>query len=193
MSARDIPIIPTVLVVAAALTMVALGIWQLGRAEEKAAMIEAYSALPPQREPVPLIARGSDWTSDYLYRRVSLSCEGGSDMRSTAGSNPRGAKGWVHIARCAVPGSDAIEVALGWSRDPEAPSWNGGEVTGILGPNQKVTADPALAGLERAAPPNPGDLPNNHLAYAGQWFFFALTALVIYGFALRARSRKASR
>ncbi len=40
------------------------------------------------------------------------------------------------------------------------------------------------------APPDPNDLPNNHLAYAGQWFFFALTALVIYWLALRRRWRE---
>jgi surfeit locus 1 family protein len=32
-------------------------------------------------------------------------------------------------------------------------------------------------------------LPNNHLMYAGQWFFFALTALVIYVLALRKKRR----
>ena len=41
------------------------------------------------------------------------------------------------------------------------------------------------------AAPDPRDLPNNHLAYAGQWFFFALTALVIYILALRRRSTRA--
>ena len=30
-------------------------------------------------------------------------------------------------------------------------------------------------------------MPNNHLAYAVQWFLFALTALVIYAIALRKR------
>ena len=45
-----------------------------------------------------------------------------------------------------------------------------------------------LAGM-LLAPPDPGDLPNNHLMYAGQWFFFALTALVIYLLALRKRRR----
>ena len=48
-----------------------------------------------------------------------------------------------------------------------------------------------LAGLEPLAAPDPRDLPNNHLAYAGQWFFFALTALVIYILALRRRSTRA--
>lgn len=83
-----------------------------------------------------------------------------------------------------------IEVALGWSRDPAAPSYDGGPVDGVVDASGKIVADPALAGLEPLAKPDPNDLPNNHLAYAGQWFFFALTALVIYGFALKSRAAK---
>ena len=50
-----------------------------------------------------------------------------------------------------------------------------------------VIANEAKAGLEPLARPDPADLPNNHLAYAGQWFFFALTALAIYWLALKRR------
>ena len=41
--------------------------------------------------------------------------------------------------------------------------------------------------MSPAPVPDPTLLPNNHLAYAGQWFFFALTALVIYVMVLRKR------
>ena len=50
-----------------------------------------------------------------------------------------------------------------------------------------VASEPPVAGLEPLARPDPSGIPNNHLAYAGQWFFFALTALVIYWLALRRR------
>ena len=54
-----------------------------------------------------------------------------------------------------------------------------------------IVADPPLAGLG----PNPGpsleQVPNNHRSYAFQWFAFALTALIIYGLALKARGRRA--
>ena len=43
------------------------------------------------------------------------------------------------------------------------------------------------AGLDANARPDPATIPNNHLSYAIQWFLFALTALVIYGIALRKR------
>ena len=78
---------------------------------------------------------------------------------------------------------------MGWSRDPNAPEWSGGDVTGVLAPGGKIVADPALADLGPLAKPDPADLPNNHLAYAGQWFFFALTALIMYIIALRRRAK----
>jgi surfeit locus 1 family protein len=37
------------------------------------------------------------------------------------------------------------------------------------------------------ARPNPDDVPNNHMAYAVQWFLFAAAAAVIYLLALRKR------
>jgi surfeit locus 1 family protein len=82
-----------------------------------------------------------------------------------------------------------VIVDLGFSRDLAAPAWTGGEVTGVIAPGPRLVADPPLAGLEAMTRPDPGELPNNHLAYAGQWFFFALTALVIYVLALRRRRR----
>jgi len=36
--------------------------------------------------------------------------------------------------------------------------------------------------------PVAGDLPDNHLAYAGQWFGLALALLAIYGLWLRRRA-----
>jgi surfeit locus 1 family protein len=64
-------------------------------------------------------------------------------------------------------------------------------VRGVIAPGGVLQAAQPVAGLAPLAPPDPSDLPNNHLAYAGQWFFFALTALVIYVLALRRR-RKSS-
>jgi surfeit locus 1 family protein len=52
-----------------------------------------------------------------------------------------------------------------------------------------LIAAPAQAGLEPLAAPDPANVPNNHLSYAVQWFFFAATALLIYALALRKRWR----
>jgi len=90
---------------------------------------------------------------------------------------------------------EPADVVLGWSRSPDPVHWDGGLVLGTVVPSGelgfKIVADPPRADLEANATPDPKDLPNNHLAYAGQWFFFALTALVIYILALRRRERDA--
>jgi len=83
---------------------------------------------------------------------------------------------------------------LGWSNNPAEVKWQGGQVTGTVTPNgelgYQIVADPPVAGLAANARPDPNDIPNNHLAYAVQWFFFALVALVIYALALRKRGRE---
>ena len=62
---RNLPIIPTILVVSAAGVMVALGIWQLGRADEKAALIAEYDAALRQTDVVELTGGG---TESSVYR-----------------------------------------------------------------------------------------------------------------------------
>lgn len=180
---RRIPIISTIIVLAAVATMIALGVWQLGRMGEKADLLDRYqSAASASEEAVfPSVGDGAEaW-----FRRSRLTCANVTKIESVAGTSARGAKGWVLRATC---GSGAL-VDMGYSRDIATPEWAGGEVTGIIAPGPRLVADPAVAGLEPVAAPNPGDLPNNHLAYAGQWFFFALTALIIYVLAIRRRQR----
>lgn len=236
---RRIPIIPTIIVLAAVATMIALGVWQLGRRAEKEALIAQYEAAQAQ-EGLQYITPSAPQAA---YTRTISYCVDPSEQRVTAGRNARGENGWVHVARCTIGGSwplteqncaarvslferelgplpdagarrkaiedclnpdpdlrylndvlEPAEVVLGWSRSPDPVEWKGGFVGGTVVPTGelgfKIVADPPLAGLQPNAKPDPADLPNNHLAYAGQWFFFALTALVIYGFAVRARIRK---
>ena len=52
-----------------------------------------------------------------------------------------------------------------------------------------VVAMPPAAGLAANAPPDLDSVPNNHLAYAGQWFFFAAIAAIVYVLAVRRRER----
>ncbi|GAA4053198.1 SURF1 family cytochrome oxidase biogenesis protein [Parerythrobacter jejuensis] len=183
---KNIPIIPTIIVVASVLTMIGLGIWQLGRADEKEALIASYSLAKDNTEAVAW-PRTEEALEQSLFRRSELICDRVIDRRQTAGTSNKGTKGWAQIARCALDGGGEAEIALGWSRAPEGPQWAGGEVAGLIGPGPKLIADPPRAGLTPLAKPDPKDLPNNHLAYAGQWFFFALTALVIYFLALRKK------
>lgn len=189
MNIRELPIIATSIVLAAVATMVALGFWQLGRLDEKAAQLAIYSAAQNDTSEV-VYPRDKASLQAALYRRSSFECAQVTGVRSVSGTSDNGRAGWAHKASCTLPDGGSGEVALGWSRDPRAPEYAGGPVTGIVAPGGRIVADPPLAGLDPLAKPDPADIPNNHLAYAGQWFFFALTALVIFFLAVRRRSRK---
>jgi surfeit locus 1 family protein len=198
---RRVPIFATIIVLAAVATMIGLGIWQLGRKVEKEALIARYER-----------ALGDDATviftdfaePDAVFHRTEFLCEDVSRIEPVSGRNAEGRSGWVYVARCTTGGPksfaplemtdyvlEPVDVSLGWSRQIQQIDWSGGRVSGrVISPGEqwgRVVADPPLAGLEPNAKPDPGDLPNNHLAYAGQWFFFALTALIIYVLALRRR------
>ncbi|MGB3165765.1 MAG: SURF1 family cytochrome oxidase biogenesis protein [Alteraurantiacibacter sp.] len=198
MSARRIPIVPTVVVVAAAAVMVALGVWQLGRADEKAELIARYEAAG-QQGPVSL---GDDDLDGFLYRTVSYPCPDPTEWTAVAGRNSAGRTGYAQQFVCReridwaqddVEVTPAIIAAVGWSPGPNRPEWSGGRAEGVLsraGEDYRIVMAQPVAGLDQLARPDPGDLPNNHLAYAGQWFFFALTALLVYSFALRKKWRE---
>lgn len=189
MTARRIPIFATIVVIAAALTMVALGVWQLQRKTEKEALIARYEAALKDSAEVPWPVP-ADYTRD-MFRRTSIECTKVLGIDPISGKSANGRSGWVHVARCAHAGGEA-DVTIGWSQSPQPPAWAGGRVTGRIasyGDTIRLVAETPQAGLQPLAAPDPGDLPNNHLAYAGQWFFFALTALVIYVLALRRRGR----
>ena len=186
---KRIPIIPTIIVVAAAAVMVWLGFWQLGRAEEKAELIAQAETALANKTAVPFPVSGDD--RQKWFRRSEVDCSNVKDIEAKAGTAANGAKGWVLRATCSNSSGDAAYfVDLGFARTPAAPDWSGGLVTGVIAEGPRLVADPPVADLQPLASPDPKDLPNNHLAYAGQWFFFALTALLIYGFAVRSRIAK---
>jgi surfeit locus 1 family protein len=186
-TARRIPIFATIVVIAAALTMVGLGVWQLQRKTEKEALIARYEAAI--RDDTEVVWSAPIMNDSEMYRRASIDCAFVRKIDSISGKSARGQSGWVHVAQCAhVHG--IVDVTIGWSQSPQSPQWRGGRVTGRIAPygnGSRLIAETPQAGLQPLAAPDPGDLPNNHLAYAGQWFFFALTALVIYVLALRRR------
>ena len=190
------PLVPTLLVAAAVLTMIGLGIWQLRRADEKQALLARYEAaqgLPPIA--FPTIPMGEELP---LFRQATGHCDSVLSRRSGAGENLQGETGFLHIAEC---GSGAegpgMAIEIGWSKDPNAGAgWKGGEVSGIISPDSKsrmrLVSATGLAGLEPSKPPSTGSIPNNHLFYAVQWFLFAGIAALIYVLALRKRQGQES-
>lgn len=198
------PLIPTLLVALAVAAMIGLGVWQLDRKREKEAAIAQFAANIAR--PATTFPR-SGVGEAALFRTSSVDCRRVLGWRRASGRSASGTRGWRLIASCATAdGEPAIPVQLGIARSPDAtPAWSGGIVRGYIShaPDHRalitglfdrtpkrlmlVAATPP-AGLEANPAPDLSAVPNNHLAYAVQWFLFAAIAGVIYLLALRRRS-----
>jgi len=195
---RGVPILATILVLAAVAVMIGLGVWQLQRAKWKAGLLAQYAAAekaaPVTWPTVPL--RDSELP---LFRHATGLCLKPVASRAMAGENLAGEAGYVHIVNCATGAEGpGMSVELGWSKDPNAKfNWPGGLVSGIIVPDRqsriRLVAATAPAGLQQSAPPSVASAsavsPAGHKGYAATWFALALAALVIYGLAMRARLR----
>jgi surfeit locus 1 family protein len=192
---RRWPIIPSLVVVAAAAVMVMLGFWQLQRLEQKEAMLADYAAAQAMSSEARYPSADPAEIEAALYRRARFDCRSTSgEWQSIAGRNRQDQTGYVHIILCQMEDGRPAWVQAGWTPGPTPPDWRGGEVSGIIVPfngggGARLIADPPIGGIAASAIPDPAELPNNHLAYAVQWFIFALTALVIYVLALRSKQR----
>lgn len=190
---RRLPLIPTLVVAAAVLVMIALGIWQIGRAGEKEALLARFAAARSQ-PPVPWPTRPIGDDQLPLFRKASGMCLEPTGKSVAAGRNRNGESGYVHLVDCRTGGMEGpgMRVVIGWSQDPKAGSdWRGGPVSGVIGSDRemrmRLVSAEGLAGLQPAAAPDLAEIPNNHIGYAVTWFAFAGIALLIYGLALRAR------
>jgi surfeit locus 1 family protein len=201
---RRVPVFATLLVALAVAGMIALGIWQLQRRHEKDALVARLAAnrsLPPIAFPqIPI-------GDDLLFRRAGAFCLQPTASQSEGGHDATGKPGWRQIAQCrtGAEGPDFV-VQIGVATTPNArPTWAGGAVQGYIAraPDHRpliaglfdrgapktlmLVADPPLGGLATNPPADLSSVPNNHLAYAVQWFLFAGIAAVIYALALRRR------
>jgi surfeit locus 1 family protein len=189
---RRIPIVATLVVIAAAGVMIRLGIWQLDRMKWKKALIAQYETAQTSGAEVPWPTTPAE-VEGALFYRSRLDCVQAMRIDAIAGQSVDGQPGWSHIAHCRLPNGGTADVALGWSDGPANPPWKGGEVTGWVSSGARgarLIASPPQAGLAqlyRSGPPDP--TPTGHLFYAIQWFAFAAMALVIYPLALRRRWR----
>lgn len=195
------PWLTTAVVAAAVAVMVWLGLWQLlDRRPAKQAYLEQLARNPA----LPPIAFPRFPDDRLLFRRAGALCLDVVDI-TRAGA---GAAGYRLIAHCRTGAEGpGLRVQIGTTRDPEAKVvWRGGRVEGWIAhaPDARpliaglfdrrpqelllVAATPA-AGLNPNARPDVGTVPNSHLAYAVQWFFFAAVAATIYVVALRRRRK----
>jgi surfeit locus 1 family protein len=196
---RRVPILPTLIVGLAVAAMIALGLWQwLDRLPQKQAYLAQLAANPVR----PAIAFPLYPDDRLLFRRTVADCRPPIAIRR-AGA---GAAGFRLIATCSVP-RGKMQVQLGTTHDPRAETtWPGGRVTGYVShaPDSRsliesafdhrpqemlLVADSPAPGLDANPSPDIGGVPNNHLAYAVQWFLFAAIAAIIYALAVVRRNR----
>ncbi len=190
------PVIPTILVIAAVVTMIGLGVWQLQRKEQKEAILARYAAA----NGLPAVAYPTVPVHDALplFRKSSVVCIRVLEWRSVSGTNKSGESGLAHLATCQTGGAEGpgAVIAVGWSPRPQAPAWKGGIIEGMIAPDNKqlikLVASTPVDGLELLATPSPDQIPNNHLLYAIQWFFFAAAAAVMFVLAVRKRQHEAA-
>lgn len=202
---RRPPLLATLIVVAAIATMIGLGIWQLERAAWKDRLLAEYAAASalPALDLDPLLARRGADLPPVAFRRVLVTCRARDvepELRGGRSTAPSGAGGYSYFIPCR-PGAEGlagrIVVNAGWSPMPDdARRFTlEGIVAGVLGPDEPdrplvLTSAEGIGGLEASAPPTIDQIPNNHLFYAFQWFFFALAAGVIFAVALRRRGAR---
>ncbi len=207
MTDSKFPIFSTIVVVMAVGVMIALGIWQLDRKQEKEAQLAQLAA----NRNLPAIAYPLLGPLDetLLFRKSSVTCLSVDNWSVEAGKASDDKTGFRYIANCATgtegPGA---RVAIGVGAKPDLkPAWTGGTISGwivmeggeasliekLTGKSAPATpmliADAGQGGLKTPAVPNIDSVPNNHLAYAVQWFLFAAIAAIIYTILLRRRRK----
>lgn len=206
---RRWPLIPTGIVLLLAATMVMLGFWQLARHQQKQDAIAAISANFDR--PAVTYPKLGPVARDILFRRSSLYCLRVEGWTREAGKAADGSAGYRYIAQCntGAEGPGAL-VTIGVGGRPDiVPTWQGGPVEGriveepdhasllarwagsapVLRPMLVAEHSPDPQ-LKTPASPSIAAIPNNHMAYAVQWFIFAGLAVIIYGLALGYRQGK---
>lgn len=190
---RRLPLIPTLIVLLAVPTMVALGFWQLRRAEWKDALLAqlaAHAEAPLLDAPAELAAR-----RDALsFRRVRVACAAVEPRDPSAARSADGVTGYRQTILCRRAAGEPLLVSVGVATDPGlrlavAP---GATFTGRLVPRDGapaflLVAERAAGTLAPEVPPSIDTIPNSHRGYAVQWFAFALVLSVIYALYLRRR------
>lgn len=205
---RRVPIVPTLIVAVAVATMIALGLWQIGRAYQR----DADHARHLDRMNLPTVAYPFEnpGAEAFRFRRLTAPCDKVLRWQPKASRSASGESGWGYVATCLAARPNArFEAELGFNAAPDAhPSWPGGELVGHakLGPDRRgfldrllwraprqqlmIVSERPATGLTPSMQPTPDQETNSSWGYAVQWFLFAVTALAIYALALRKRWRE---
>ena len=194
---RRLPLLPTAIVALAVPTLVMLGVWQLQRAEWKEGLLERLAA----NAQAPVIAKPADLMSrreELSFRRVRTRCREIRPWSPSAARSVDGRAGYRQQIWCHEGQGEPLLVSIGVAANPalKVMPASGAVFTGPLVPRTGrppedppfvLIAEAPVAPLAAEAPPTLAGIPNNHRAYAVQWFLFAAILVVIYGLWLRQR------
>jgi cytochrome oxidase assembly protein ShyY1 len=204
MTIRKLPVLPTLITIIGVLILCGLGRWQLERREWKHRLIERLAAAPnlPPVSPGEF-ERAMAGDVSLQYRRAEIGCHAGPklpyDLRP--GASAGGTSGYFVVVSCRPNNRppDIVAVA-GWTRRADAKDVVinlDHELSGIIierpygdapgRPRFMLIPDAPIPPLGKPRQPSAEDLPDNHLAYAGQWFGLAIALSAIYGLWLRKR------
>ena len=130
---RPVPVFATIIVAAAVITMIALGIWQWQRRSEKLAFIAQIEANATR--PATLFPRDGLLPPELLLRRSSVNCVKVLGWEQNSGRNAAGQSGLRHIATCRTDAAtQPVKIVVGVAdRIVAQPQFRGGRVNGVLG------------------------------------------------------------
>jgi len=198
---KRVPVLATLVVAAAVLAMIGLGVWQIQRAAWKERLLAQYAAAEamPAVDLDPLLDNDPAGLPPLSFRRALITCHAANVAPEVrAGRSASDVPGQVYLIPCR-PGAAGlagrIRVNAGWADRPDAARRLSlaGIVAGRLSVVDRdgpviLTAATAAPPLAPSSPPSLDSIPNNHRFYALQWFLFAAAALIIYLLALRRRN-----
>jgi surfeit locus 1 family protein len=207
---RRIPVIATLVVGLAVAAMISLGLWQIRRAHWKEGLLASYQAAAgaPALDGIP---KGAN-VDTLAFRRAHLFCTVTTLPTQLGGASGAGAPGFRNMVGCRLTDGRVIMADIGWSAINAKPAFPAIgeriEASGRLIPDEPladrlfpkgqaglltvlIVMDSPAVGFQPSIAPSIADIPNNHRAYAAQWFLFAATALIIFLLAVRRRDRAA--
>lgn len=180
--------------------LIALGFWQLERREWKHAMIAELQRAPalPAVAPREFFA-GIVGEKSLQFRRATVDCRPGRvtpyDLKGGTSANGEG--GYLVLVSCGARPRPEIVVVAGWTLRPDAVkslivdrSFTGTVIERPYGdtigrPHFMLIPQDSVPPLMPSRIPTVGDMSDNHLSYALQWFAFAATLVIIYFIYLR--------